>query len=64
MDIGLHITIDEFLIKLQIDEIIYLLTLQCTLCKLILFLKRKPNDICTNVFNIHARPLWERNIDA
>jgi hypothetical protein len=29
-----------------------------------LFLKQKPNDICTNVFGIHARPLWRANKDA
>jgi hypothetical protein len=36
---------------------IYLFALQCTLCKLTLVLKRKLNDIPTNVFNIHAKPL-------
>jgi hypothetical protein len=29
-----------------------------------LFLKQKPNDIRTNVFGIHARPLWRTNKDA
>ncbi len=29
-----------------------------------MFLKCKPNDIQTNAFNIHAKPLWETNIDA
>jgi hypothetical protein len=32
--------------------------------KLTLLLKQKPNDICTNGFGIHARPLWGANIDA
>jgi len=31
MGIGLDIIIDEFFAKLQINEIIYLLTLQCTM---------------------------------
>jgi hypothetical protein len=57
----LDITIDEFLANLQIDEITYMIALQCTLCKPTLFFKHKPNDICTNVFNIHGRPLWEAN---
>jgi hypothetical protein len=29
-----------------------------------MFLNHKPNDIQTNVFNIHVGPLWEANIDA
>jgi hypothetical protein len=62
--IGLDIIIDEFFAKLQINEIIYLLALQCTLCKLILFLKHKPNDICTNVVNIHPGPLSKANTNA
>ncbi len=45
MGTNLDITIDEFLTKLQINEITYLLALQCTLCKPTLFFKRKPNDI-------------------
>jgi hypothetical protein len=32
--------------------------------KPILFLKYKVNDIQTNVFRIHAIPMWETNIDA
>jgi hypothetical protein len=60
----LDITIDEFLAKLQIDEIIYMIALQCILCKPTLFFKHKPNDICTNVFNIHGGPLWEANKNA
>jgi hypothetical protein len=60
----LDITIDEFLPKLQIDGIIYMISLQCTLCKPTLFFKRKPIDICTNVCNIYGRPLWEANTNA
>jgi len=43
MGIGFDITIDDFFAKLQIDDITYLLALQCTLCKLTLFFKHKPN---------------------
>jgi len=59
MGTNLDITIDEFLIELQINEITYMLALQCTLCKPTLFFKHKQNDICTNVFNIYWGPLWE-----
>ncbi len=34
------------------------------LCKLTLFLKHKPNDICTNVVNIHPGPLSKANTNA
>ncbi len=27
-------------------------------------MKHKPNDVRTNVFSIHARSLWEANINA
>jgi hypothetical protein len=64
MKLGLEISFDQFLVELQIDEIIYLLTLQCTLQKPTLFFKQKPNDIPTNVFSIHIGPLWEANINA
>jgi len=40
------------------------LGLQYVIQKPTLFLKCKPNDICTNVFGIYARALWETNIDA
>jgi hypothetical protein len=29
-----------------------------------LFLKRKPNDICTTIFGIHAGLLWGANTSA
>jgi len=64
MKLGLEISFVQFLVELQIDETIYLLTLQCTLQKPTLFFKQKPNDIPTNVFNILIGPLWEANIYA
>jgi hypothetical protein len=64
MGLGLQILFNEFLVKLQIDETIYLFALHCTLCKLTLIFYYKPCDIWTNVFNIHAWPLWDINIDA
>ncbi len=64
MKLGLEISFDQFLVELQIDETTCLITLQCTLQKPTLFFKQKPNDIPTNVFNIHIGPLWEANVDA
>jgi hypothetical protein len=61
---GMEISFHEFLLELQLDENTYLLALQCTLQKPTLFLKCKPDDICTNIFSIHARLLCETNIDA
>ncbi len=39
-------------------------TLQCTLQKPTLFLKRKPNDIHTSAVNVHVKPLWEAKTNA
>jgi hypothetical protein len=36
MGLGLQILFNEYLVKFQIDETIYLLALHCTLCKLTL----------------------------
>jgi hypothetical protein len=36
MGLGLQILFNEFFVKLQIDETIYLLALHCTFCKLTL----------------------------
>ncbi len=59
MGLSLEISFGKFIVELQIDETIYLFALCCTLRKLTLFFKHKPCDICTNVFNIHVRPLWQ-----
>jgi hypothetical protein len=64
MGLGLEISFDQFFLELQLNEETYLLALQCTIQKLTLFLKHKPNDIQTNVFSIHARLLRETNINA
>jgi len=64
MGLGNKNSFDEFFSNFQLNENTYLLALQCTLQKPTLFLKCKPCDIHTNSFNIHARPLWETNIDA
>jgi len=61
MGLGIEISFHEFLLELQIGKNIYLLALQCTLWKPILFLKRKPCAICTNVLNIHVGPIWGAN---
>jgi hypothetical protein len=52
---------DQFLSNLHLNEKTYLLVSQCTIRKPTFFLEHKPNDIRTNVFSIHARPLWEAN---
>jgi hypothetical protein len=64
MGTNLDITIDEFLTKLQINEITYMVALQCTLCKSTLFSNANQMIYGTNVFSIYGGPLWEANIDA
>jgi len=64
MGLGKDICFDEFLLNLQLNEEMYILALCSTLQKPTLFLKRKPNDIQTNVYGKHVGPLWEANIDA
>jgi hypothetical protein len=59
MGLGTEISFHEFFLELQIGKNTYWLALQCTLWKPILFLKCKPCDICTNVFNIHVGPFGE-----
>jgi hypothetical protein len=51
MGTNLDITIDEFLTKLQMNEITYILRLQCTWCKPTLFFKTQTK--CTNIFSRH-----------
>jgi hypothetical protein len=64
MRLIVEISFDQFLSNLQLDEKTYLFALQSTIWKLPLVLKCKPNDIRTNVFNIHVGPLWEANTNA
>jgi hypothetical protein len=61
MGLGLEISFHQFLLNLLLNEKTYLLALQCTIQTPTLFLKCKPNDIQTNAFNIHVRPLREAN---
>ncbi len=63
MKLGVKISFDQFFSDLYLNEQTYLLALQCIIQKPTLFLKHKPNDRQTNVFSIHAGPLWEINID-
>jgi hypothetical protein len=49
MILGLEISFDQFLLHLHLKKQTYFLALQCMI--------RKPNDIQTNAFNIHAKPL-------
>jgi hypothetical protein len=55
---------EKLLINLHINEENYIFALWSTIWKPILFLKCKVNDIQTNVFNIHARPMWEMNVNV
>ncbi len=64
MILGLEISFDQFLLDLHLNEQTYILALQCMIQKPTLFLKHKPNDIQTNAFNIHAKPLWKTNTYA
>jgi hypothetical protein len=64
MILGLEISFDQFLLDLHLNEQTYILALQCMIRKPTLFLKHKPNDIQTNAFNIHAKPLWKTNTNA
>jgi hypothetical protein len=64
MGLGEDISFQQFLLDLKIDEKTCILRLHYIIKEPTLFLKQKPNDICTNVFGIHIRPLWGANIDA
>jgi len=64
MGLGEDISLEQFLLDFKIDEKSYILGLCYTIQKPTLFFKQKPNDICTNVFGIHAKPLWGANINA
>ncbi len=60
------ITFEFFLLDFKIDEETcwHILGLWYIIQKSTYFLKRKPNDICTNVFGIHVGPLWGENKNA
>jgi hypothetical protein len=62
MGLGVNISFEQFLIDLNVNEESYICALWSTFQKPTLFLKRKVNDIQTNVFNTHATPIWEANI--
>jgi len=64
MRLCLKFSFYQILSNLHLNEKTYLFVSQCTIWKPTLFLKHKPNDIQTNVFNIHVRPLWEANTHA
>ncbi len=52
------------MLDLKIDEETYILGLHYTIKKSNLFLKQKPIDIDTNVFDIHVGLLWGVNTYA
>jgi hypothetical protein len=59
MGLGVDISFEHFFIDLNVNEKKYIFALWSTFQKPTLFFKRKVNDIRTNVFNIHATPIWE-----
>jgi len=64
MKLCLKFSFYQILSNLHLNEKTYLFVSQCTIWKPTLFLKRKPNDIQTIVFNIHVKPLREANTHA
>ncbi len=65
MGLGVDISFEKFLIDLNVNEENYIFAnLRSIVRKPTLFLKHKVNDIRTNVFSIHVRPIWEANIGA
>ncbi len=62
VSMGLSEDMFWWVVKLQLNEDMYILALCSRLQKLTLFLKWKPNDIWTNVYNTHGGPLCEANI--
>ena len=64
MDLGKDITYIDFLDILDLNEDTYIMALQNTLKKSIVFLKQNVVDIWTNVFKKLVGSLWQANIDA
>jgi len=65
MGLGVDISFEKFLIDLNVNEENYFFAnLRSIVQKSTLFLKRKVNDMWTNVFNIHVRPIWGANRDV
>jgi hypothetical protein len=61
MKLGVEILFDDFFLDLQIKKK-HLFTIHITRNNIVF--KCKPNDIWTIVFNIHAQPLWQANINT
>jgi hypothetical protein len=64
MGLGVNISFEQFLMDLNVNEKKYIFALWSTFQKPTLFFKHRINDIWTNVFNIHATPIWEANTDV
>jgi hypothetical protein len=64
LNINTNLTFQQFLESLEMSEDMYILSLKSQLTKPHIFLKRKPNDIKTNAFNIRVAPLWFANMDT
>lgn len=57
-------TFDSFLEKIGISIYDYIHAIQCTSRQRIIFLKREPVDIWTNIFAQHIPLMWGANTDA
>jgi hypothetical protein len=65
MGLGVDIPFQNFLIDLNVNEENHIFAnLRSNVQKPTLFLKCKVNDISTNVFNIHVRPIWKANTNV
>jgi hypothetical protein len=61
MEMGVHISFEDFLLMLNLDLLTYIDSLCNKLTMPTFFLKRKVKDIRTNVYAIKVAPLWEAN---
>jgi hypothetical protein len=62
MGLGVDISFEKFLIYLNVNEENHIFAnLRSIVRKPTLFLKHKVNNIRTNVFSIHVRPICEAN---
>ena len=60
---GEDITFDQLLINLKVTEQNYYLAIQSSLSSPMIFLKRKPNELRVNNYNISCLSAWRANMD-
>jgi hypothetical protein len=61
MGLSVDISFEQFLIDLNVNEKNYIFALWFIFQKQTLFLKSRVKITQSNVFNIHATPIWEGN---